>query len=93
MTVMDNHRGISIMGDLFKLLRTVVTQRLEDVCQTSKIIRRWQGGFMPGEECPLQVASIFDIVGRRQVLGLATNMGFIYVRKAYDIIPHELLFS
>ena len=92
-TVMDNYRGISIMGALIKLLMTVVTQRLQDVCQTNKLIRRWQGGFMPGEECPLQVASIFDIAGRRQALGLPTYAGFIDLRKAYDTIPHELLFS
>jgi hypothetical protein len=93
-TVMDNYRGISInIGALIKLLLTVVTQRLQDVCQTNKMIRRWQGGFMPGEECPLQVASIFDIAGRRHVLGLPTYAGFVDVREAYDTVPHEHMFS
>jgi hypothetical protein len=48
---------------------------------------------MPGEDSPWKVARIFDIVGRRQALGLPTYAGFIDVRKAYDTIPHELLFS
>jgi hypothetical protein len=47
---------------------------------------------MPGEECPLQVASKFHIAGRRHASGLSTYAGFINVRKAYDTIPHELLF-
>jgi hypothetical protein len=59
----------------------------------AKRIRRWQGGFLPGEECRLQVESIFDIAGRRQALWLPTYAGFIDIRKAYDTIPHELLFS
>jgi hypothetical protein len=91
-TVMDNYWAISIMGVLIKLLMTVVTQRLQVVCQTNQIIRRWQRGFMPGEECPLRVANIFDISGRRQALGLPTDAGFKDVRKAYDAIPHEILF-
>jgi hypothetical protein len=48
---------------------------------------------MPGEECPLQVASIFDIAGRRHALGLHTCAWLIDVRKAYETIPRELLFS
>jgi hypothetical protein len=48
---------------------------------------------MPGEECPLQVASIFDIASLRHALGLPTHAGFMDVRKAYDTIHHELLFS
>jgi hypothetical protein len=44
-------------------------------------------------ECPLQVASIFDIAGRRHALGLPMYAGFIDLRKAYDTIPHELRFS
>jgi hypothetical protein len=80
------------MGALIKLLMTVVAQCFQDVCQTNEIIRRWQEGFMPGEECPLQVSSIFDIAGRRQALGLPTYAWFINVRKAYDTIPHELIF-
>jgi hypothetical protein len=46
-TVMDSYRGISIVGALTKLLMTVVTQRLQDVCQTNKVLRRWQGEFGP----------------------------------------------
>jgi hypothetical protein len=79
---MDNYRGISIVGALIKLRMTVVTQRLQDVCQMTKIIRMWQGGFMQGEECPLQATSIFDIANRRHALGLPTYAGFIDVRKA-----------
>jgi hypothetical protein len=63
------------MGALIKLLMTVVTQRLQYVCRTNEVIRRWQGGFMPWEECPLQVASIFDVASRRQALGLPTYRG------------------
>jgi hypothetical protein len=47
---------------------------------------------MPGDERPLQVASILHIAGRRHALGLPTYTGFIDVRKAYDTISHELLF-
>jgi hypothetical protein len=90
---MGNYRGISIMGAFIKIRIIVVTQRLQDVCETNQIIRRWQRRFILGEECPLQVASIFDIAGRRRALGLPTYVGFIDVRKAYDTIPRELLFS
>jgi hypothetical protein len=48
---------------------------------------------MPGEECRLQVESIFDIAGRRHALGLPTYAGSIDIWKAYDTIPHGRLFS
>jgi hypothetical protein len=67
------------MGALIKLLMTVVTQRLQDVCQRNKIIRRWKGGYMPGEECPLQVASIFGIAGRRHPYVRVTHICGAYI--------------
>jgi len=91
-TVMDNYRGISIIGAAMKLLMTIISQRLQDVCQAKGIIRRWQAGFMRNEEGPMQVASLFDIAARRQAAGLPTYAGFIDFRKAYDTVPHELLF-
>jgi hypothetical protein len=49
---------------------------------------------MPWEESPLQIASIFVIASRRHALGLPTyDAGLINVWKAYDTIPHELVFS
>jgi hypothetical protein len=45
------------------------------------------------EDCPIQVASIFDIAGRRHALGLPTYARFINGRKAHDTIPRELIFS
>jgi hypothetical protein len=87
-TAMDDYMGIFKMGVVIILFMTVVTRRLHDVCQTNKIVRRWQGGFMPGEECPLRVASIFDFAGRRHSLGLPMHAGAIDIPKAYDTIPH-----
>jgi hypothetical protein len=81
------------MRAIIKLFTTVVNQHLQNACQTNRIVRRWQGGFVPGEECPLHVASIFDIVGRRKALGLPTYAGFTNLRKACDNIPNELLYS
>jgi hypothetical protein len=39
---------------------------------------------MPREECPLQVASIFDIAGRRQAFGLPTYAAANLWAKAYE---------
>ena len=44
------------------------------------------------EEAPLQVACLLEIATRREKLGLPTYAAFVDLRKAYDMVPHELLF-
>jgi hypothetical protein len=90
---MDIYWNISILGVVFKLLMTVVTLRMQNVCQSGKTIRRSQGGFMPGDNCPLQIASIFHIASPRLALGLPTYARFIDVQRPNDTIPHELPIS
>ena len=89
----DNYRGISVMGSVMKLLLTVVANRLDAACEEHAIYCQSQAGFRRLEECPLQIASLLEIGKRREAIGEPTYVAFVDFRKAYDTVPHELLFQ
>ena len=89
----DNYRGIALINTLLKVLAKVVADRLQCVCSATGLIRREQAGFMAGEECPAQVACLLEACQRRKAMGLDTVLCFLDLRKAYDLVPHDILLN
>ena len=96
-TLMTGYRGISLMPTVLKLLVSFISRRLNAAFEEKDLFHRSQAGFRSKEECPLQVAALFDITKMRAKAsytrdGKDTFMLFVDLKKAYDTVPHEMLF-
>jgi hypothetical protein len=89
---MNDHRGISLMPTVLKLLISLLARRLYKACEGIDTFHKGQGGFRSKEECVLQVAALHDIKKRRDKKGHRTHILFVDIQKAYDTVPHHLLF-
>ena len=66
---MDSCRGISLINVALKLLSTVVARRISNALESHKRLCREQGGFRDAEECVAQVAALYEVLRRRQIVG------------------------
>jgi len=92
LTDMNNHRGISLMAVVVKVLTTIISQRLNEVFEGLDLFSPAQAGFRTLEECVTQVACLYEIGKRRTIAGEGTYLLFVDFKKAYDTVPHEALF-
>jgi exonuclease III len=92
-TSLDNHRGISLISCLLKLVTRIVADRIQwSLEQHPQALRREQAGFRRKEECLGHVVSLYEACHRRwQVLNKGTYVAFIDLQKAFDTVPHNAL--
>jgi hypothetical protein len=90
-TELDNYRGITIINTLSKIFLKVIAKRINEYNNTYNIVGKHQIGFIPNEEALSGVMSLTEICQRRRLASLTTFIGFIDLRKAYDLVPHGLL--
>ena len=90
--IMSDHRGISLMPTILKLLVGLLGRRIYVALEKSDLLFQGQGGFRDNEECVLQVAALHDIVKRRRAANLETYLVFVDFKAAYDTVPHRELF-
>ena len=91
LTSPDNYRGISVTSAIMKLLMTAVATRLENALESHNRYHPAQA-LRRREECPPQIAALLEVSARREALHLPTYALFVDFQKAYDTVPHELLF-
>ena len=89
----ENYRTISLMSTLLKLLLAILTQRLTKYCETNKILGMEQAGFRRHEESVAQATALYEAIRRRLAKDLPTIGLFIDFKKAYDTVPHDVLFE
>ncbi|KAJ3013646.1 hypothetical protein NUW54_g1530 [Trametes sanguinea] len=87
----DNYRGVTLIPVMEKVLTGVMMRRLYGLAESTGILDREQGGFRPGEEAIAQFISLQEAVRRRHITGMTTVGVFIDFKKAYDKVPHGLL--
>ena len=90
---LNNYRGIALINTISKIYLKIVNDRLTQFVEEKSILSPYQAGFRAGEECMNQIATLLEVVKRREFRGLKTLMCFIDFEKAYDNVSHELLFS
>lgn len=89
----NNYRGISLINTLLKVLTKILATRLQIVCNDLGVLRREQSGFLTGEECVAQAACLVEVCQRRKIRGKDTFLCFLDLKKAYDMVPHNMLLS
>ena len=92
LTVMGNYRGISLMGTVLKVVMRVVSDRLDKALEEHHRFSPGQAGFRHREECPTQIACLYEACRRRMLRDEDTYLMFVDLEKAYDTVPHEGLF-
>jgi hypothetical protein len=78
---------------MLKILTKVIAARLNTICSDLGLVIPEQVGFMRQEECATQVATLLECCQRRRLRGLDTVLGFLDLKKAYDMVPHDRLFN
>ncbi|KAF9756173.1 LINE-1 reverse transcriptase like protein, partial [Nosema granulosis] len=89
----NNYRGIALVNTILKLFLKIVNERLSAEIEEKRIISKYQAGFRKGEEGMQHVASLLEIVKRREFDGKDTFLRFIDFEKAYDNVTHDILFE
>jgi hypothetical protein len=85
-----NYRGISLIPVISKIFLKLVANRLASMA--SYLISNTQAGFMPKEETMSQVIALKSIIEHRRRQGEEIALAFIDFNKAYDSVPHHILF-
>jgi hypothetical protein len=88
-----NYRGISLMSTALKILCNWVSGRINASAERHNRFSPCQAGFRQREECVTHAACFVEILQRRRYMELPTFALFIYLKKAYDMVPHEALFA
>ncbi|KAL6120782.1 hypothetical protein NUSPORA_02430 [Nucleospora cyclopteri] len=69
----------------------ILAKRVLASHHTERLVGRHQIGFMPGIEGLSAVMSLVEITQRRSREGKETWSAFLDLRKAYGMVPHDLL--
>ena len=88
-----NFRGISLMSCLGKLFGRVLNARLGKFLEAGGALMPEQGGFRATMECPEQGYALTECLRRRSVEGQETYVCFVDLRKAYDRVWREALWT
>ena len=89
----DNYRGITVSTYLDKVLDAVITRRLTHWQHRNGIIQHAQVGFMAGKSAEQHVSTLWEVCNARRHCGQETYILFLDLKKAYDVIHHDTLFS
>lgn len=89
----DNYRGITVSTYLDKVLDAIITRRLTHWQHRNGIIQHAQVGFMAGKSAEQHVSTLWEVCNARRHSGQETFILFLDLKKAYDMIHHDTLFS
>ena len=92
-TLMDNHRPISILPAISKILERVVYDQLSGYLERNDLITSSQFGFRRRYNTELAVTLFTDRIRLAMDQGKLTGAVFIDLQKAFDTVEHSVLLS
>jgi sorting nexin-29 len=87
----ENHRGISLLSTAYKLLTSILKERLEPYAE--EIIGKYQAGFRRGRSTSDQLFTVRQILTKCWEFDVDIHQLFIDFRQAYDSIRREKLYD
>ncbi|UYV60670.1 hypothetical protein LAZ67_1001817, partial [Cordylochernes scorpioides] len=90
----SNYRGISLISNLSKLFTSILKTRLNDWMERKSILAENQAGFRKGYSCQDHIFTLVSLIQ----MTLSRRRGKLYAffidqRKAFDTVPHHLLWK
>ncbi|UYV63018.1 hypothetical protein LAZ67_2002859 [Cordylochernes scorpioides] len=90
----SNYRGISLISNLSKLFTSILKTRWNDWMERKSILAENQAGFKKGYSCQDHIFTLVSLIQ----MTLSRRRGklyafFIDLRKAFDTVPHHLLWK
>lgn len=90
----SNYRGIALLNNLLKILTSIIQRRINHWMEDTKIVPEEQAGFRSGRSCLDQIFTITTALQSKiRLEGNAVYCIFIDFRRAFDSVPHNLLWN
>ncbi|XP_060665808.1 uncharacterized protein LOC132798106, partial [Drosophila nasuta] len=90
-TICTNYRGISLIAISYKVLSSVICERLKPY--TSTLIGPYQCGFRPGKSTIDQIFTLRQILEKTHENGIDTHHLFVDYKAAFDSPTRERLYA
>ena len=88
-----NYRGITLLSNVGKIFAGILERRLASWCEQKKIFEQEQAGFRKGRTTTDQIFTLAEIIHRRKKEKKPTFCCFLDIKKAYDTVWREGLWS
>ncbi len=86
-----SYRGLSILSCIYKIYSSILNARILKYWEDNGILNDEQNGFRSKRSCLDHIHSIFSIVRNRLNSGNSVFTCMVDFRKAFDLVPRELL--
>lgn len=90
---MANYRGLHFDTAIAKLISIVLLRRMTKYALKEKNLTPEQGGASGKHRCPAHTAAMREMIERRWHAGCDTYTIFIDLKKAYDMVRHDVLLA
>lgn len=89
-----NYRGIALINNILKIFTSLITQRLQTWIDERKILREEQFGFRKGRGCQEAIFTLYAATSiNLRLEGRKVYAIFVDFQRAFDSVPHDLLWQ
>jgi sorting nexin-29 len=88
-----NYRGITLLSIIGKIFAGILERRLSTWCESNKLFAQEQAGFRKGRTTTDQIFTLAEIIRRRKNERKPTFCCFLDIRKAYDTVWRDGLWT
>ena len=85
-----NHRPISLLPQISKVIEKLVHEQVQEYLNKNKILYWYQSGFRPFHSTDTCLSYLSDKIIQGLENGMSTGMILIDLQKAFDTIDHEI---
>ncbi|UYV74155.1 hypothetical protein LAZ67_11002260 [Cordylochernes scorpioides] len=88
----SNYRGIALLSNIAKLFTSILKSRLGSWIEKRNIVPENQAGFRAGHSCQVHIFTLLSLI--QMTLSRKRRkcyMFFVDLKKAFDTVPHSLL--